>query len=85
MSVTPSKANIHQRGLHVRLVPIADIWLCHELPYAAAQSHRISPPEMALWTLHPDFLLSWRISALKTAIPGARQGKTKKLPSTFRE
>ena len=25
MSVTPLKADIHQRGLHVRLVPIADI------------------------------------------------------------
>ena len=27
MSVIPLKGDIHQRGLHVRLVPIADIWL----------------------------------------------------------
>ena len=28
MSVLPLKADIHRRGLHVRLVPIADIAAC---------------------------------------------------------
>ena len=40
MSVSPLKADIHKRGLRVRLVPLADIH--HDRPYTGTMAPRVT-------------------------------------------
>ena len=58
MSVNPLKADIHQRGLHVRLVPEADTRACRPKPHSLLKSLGQGVPKYglekaAVWQMPP--------------------------------